>query len=103
MANDAEPFVFDLLCDGDRAVPHAPMGGWWGRIKSSSLWPFVLHVNGNMDFGSDPEDDQSERYWKTNLFEIEINVGSKVILTDSSGEVLDLVIKSVDILSEIGN
>jgi hypothetical protein len=42
----------------------APMSGWWGIVESDDIWPFVLQVDGELDFGNSAEApfDAYERY-----------------------------------------
>ena len=61
--HDNADMTLDLLVDdGDIVVDRVPFCGWWGRLNSTELLPIVVRPDGRVDFGSDDETDQGERY-----------------------------------------
>lgn len=90
-------FVFQLVVDEKGNVKQRfPMLGWWGRLKSNDLLPFILRLNGRMDFGSDPDEtDESDRYYETDIFKRQIEVGRRVDIK-IDGDIHRLTVSKVD-------
>lgn len=43
----------DLAILGDGTVSKMLlMSGWWGNSESADVWPFILRMDGEMDFGN---------------------------------------------------
>ena len=77
--------VVDALLDEQgQTKPGTPYCGWWGNIKSTDLLPFVVKQIDEayfLDFGSDEDTDQEERYHLFNLFYGPVAVGKKFKLS----------------------
>ena len=70
--------IVDVLMDARRRrVSRVPTGGWWGRVGTRELWPFVLTDDGRMDFGSaaDNPPPDAERYARIDLDDRILAVG----------------------------
>jgi hypothetical protein len=55
----------DMLLDERRYwISHVMSAGWWGRLNSNDLWPFVLQKSGKIDFGNTEDEpfDPKERF-----------------------------------------
>lgn len=70
----------DVLVDySGHLVQNAPYCGWFGPWRSTEVWPFLYHKNSDgkwyIDFGSDPQDDQSERYHLLTLVDTPVETG----------------------------
>lgn len=55
--------MMDLLInDSRKIIPSVQMFGFWGKVSSSELWPFVFHHD-ELDFGEqcDPNDPDDKR------------------------------------------
>ncbi len=68
----------DLLLDDRRhVVKGVPLCGWWGILKSHSVWPFVA-VDGELDLGDDgkmPVLSRKDRFATLDLMDRIIAVG----------------------------
>lgn len=76
------PIVCDVQRDrvGNPSLKF-PTGGWWGALRSNSLYPFILLPDGRMDFGADPDDDAEQtdnRYGISNILRDRIGIGTKI-------------------------
>jgi hypothetical protein len=55
LPHDDGDFSFDLIIDElNRATKRVPTVGWWGKLRSNDLLPFILRTDGKMDFGALP-------------------------------------------------
>jgi len=56
----------DMVLDAnDKPRAGVPFCGWWGRITSNSVAPFVVQSDGTVVFARDPETREQE--WKGHL------------------------------------
>ena len=73
-ASDKDPrnnVTIDILLDDRRrVVDRVPFFGFWGRVNSDEVWPFVW-MNDQVDFGNDSDDplENRERYGSFDLRE----------------------------------
>lgn len=98
-------FVVDLLVNEQGfAARKFPTFGWWGRLKSNDLLPFVLSPNGAMDFGALPEDEiglPADRYGQTDILERNIFQGREVVF-DIDDETYTVNIETISVLLGVG-
>ena len=98
-AKEYDDMHLGVLVDEDGClVENVPFCEWWGAFKSTDLMPFVYRQkpdkNWYIDFGSDPEDDQDERYHLFSLAVVPIERGrSCVFRWDDQG--IDMYITAV--------
>jgi hypothetical protein len=77
------------------------MNGWWGRLGSNDVWPFVLQSKGEMDFGNDsnqPTPD-NERYAHFDIHQKPIS-GDQTYHLEWNGEHYDFVIHDLKDFAE---
>lgn len=71
-----------IVNDKTRIATKIQIGGWWGRLKTTDMQPFVLLPNGKLDFGAYPDDDiethRTGRFAETNVYEVPIVEGEFV-------------------------
>jgi hypothetical protein len=75
--------VVDVLMDDRRHwLARVPTGGWWGRIHTNEMWPFILLSDGRMDFGSAADDpaDNADRYASIDIEDRILAVGEQFVL-----------------------
>jgi hypothetical protein len=68
--------TIDLVVRNDGKIANtAPMTGWWGALDSDDVWPFILHIDGEMDFGNEPAKptDAFSRYAQTDFHLKDLN------------------------------
>lgn len=74
----ASNLMLDILIDEHRKlVSDVPLCGWWGILKSHSVWPFVL-LGDRLDLGDDgevPVLPDKERYAQLDIEDRIIAVG----------------------------
>ena len=59
----SQNLTVDLLLDDRRRwCERVPTGGWWGRLNSNDIWPFILKSDGDLDFGADDEETAEDDY-----------------------------------------
>lgn len=99
-ASDANNnMTIDLVVDSKNVARGGmPFCGWWGRLKSSEVWPFVLLADGRVDFGSDEDTDPSDRFGHLNLHGRSLETGAYVTYKDEEQEILFRVGPGVDLL-----
>ena len=52
-----DDIVVDLIVDQNRQwVESVPAAGWWGKVDSDDVWPFILTEGGILDFGNTLEE-----------------------------------------------
>ena len=84
---DSNLTVDILMNDQRHWVTRVPACGWWGRIGSKNLWPFILITSSQLDFGSyfDEETGEAtsdhERYADIDIDERILAVGEQFQLT----------------------
>lgn len=105
LAQEESDFSFDLVVDEqNKPIRKLAMLGWWGKLRSNDLLPFILRNDGKMDFGAlpgDPDYYSSERYGVTDILEREIIQGRRVDVS-VDGEDYQLSITQVTELVGIG-
>lgn len=98
-------FNVDLLVDDKgNAARMFPTFGWWGRLKSNDLLPFVLTATGAMDFGAVPDDEigpRGDRYGQTDILERAIFDGREVVFV-VDGYTYNTMIKTISVLLGVG-
>lgn len=97
--------VVDVLMDERRHwVSRVPTGGWWGGLRSGSVWPFILTSENGLDFGCDTDEEtgestiHSDRYGAFDIADRILAVGEKFTLDYGSTYYLKLE-RVTDILS----
>lgn len=85
--HEYDPLVIDVLTDEDHfPIPDSPpTSGWWGRLGTTNLLPFILQPSGRLDFGSDENTDQADRYALTDIKNVHIRPGERVTVDDGQG------------------
>ena len=73
----AGPFTFLLIVnDNSRQAARVQTAGWWGRLNTNDMQPFVLLPDGRLDFGAYPEDElehhKAGRFAGSRIFEARI-------------------------------
>ena len=75
-----------------------PFCGWWGRLKSNDVLPFILLKNGRVDFGSDDETDQDTRFGHLDIHGRHLDHKEHVTYKDEDEVIVFRVGSSTDLL-----
>lgn len=76
-----DPYVFDLYINGAKAGRDRWFFGYYG-VVGKDMYPFVLYKDGRIDFGSTLP--SRERYGFSNILDIDIELGSKLLIQETS-------------------
>ncbi len=66
----------DLVFEGNAVRQGLDYYGLWQDKEAETRCPFVMDSNGAVDFGTGY--DGQDRYYETNILEIELNIGQEV-------------------------
>jgi hypothetical protein len=99
-SKDDYPLAFDLLLnDKGQASGDFYMLGLAGKPdEDGQCYPFALIADGSVDFGASYQK-EDERWWKTDLRENKIEIGSAFKVIEQDDE-YDYKIVKIDVLSE---
>ncbi len=90
--------TLDVVVDEERkAKKGVPFCGWWGKIGSTEILPLIVLADGRVDFGSDEETDQAERYGHIDLREHPIELCQKIKLNAWAEETLFQITRVTDL------
>lgn len=90
------PLTFQLIVnDRTRTAVKVQSVGWWGRLNTNDLQPFVILNDGRLDFGALPDDDfehhKTGRFGESKIFEARIKVDEfvRLALWDDDGRLVE--------------
>ena len=101
---DRTPLCIDTVLRDDRKIAHQiPFAGWWGKLTTNNwLRPVVFKPDGYVRFAVNPEDSFEETNSKCNIFELELIIGSELMMTDlEDGKLIKFILKKVIHLSNL--
>lgn len=100
--NPNSNMTIDILVDEqNKPVERVPFNGWWGKLGSTDVLYFTILGNRKVDFGSDANTDQVDRFGSIDLWSRSIQVGTIIQYADSTGE-YELHVESARDLTEGG-
>jgi hypothetical protein len=91
-SDDQLPVTIEVALKDESIEAGKPFLGWAGDLNDE-FWPFVLHPDGKLDYGSEVEED-AERFIQTNIHQKRIAVG-EVFTAEYAGEQITYAIKQI--------
>lgn len=90
--DELDPVTLDVFLDErGKVVQSFPTSGWWGKLRTDDLLPFIFFPSGKIDFGTGFEEEN--RYAQTNLPTKRLHVGEYVTMEVGDDEHCFLVKK----------
>jgi hypothetical protein len=92
-----------LIRDNRKRFADLPTAGWWGKLGTQDIWPFVIAKDGQCDFGQDSDNPitYKQRYGEFHLND-RLLVPGETFLFTYHGERYDFVLEQlVDVLDKI--